>query len=281
MEVHESPIVRLSRGEEKEGNTEVEKIHVLEEVPGLECLGGRQYEKTHGTPTAGPKEGTRGPYTNGLEKSPDLCIHSPGEEPSGSDCLAGRLSSRKKDKKTKKSTSGSEEKEETLIGGKKGVDEADQDLVGGKKGGGSEQTKGVWEEPKEGEEKVPVKKKSRLVEKGVERKKSKYHGTAGKMVILGKGAAPKVQDEGDEEEQVEEPKEVKQKEVAEAEKVAVKKGQSSGSKKRKKIVGVEKEVKEFPPAVENLYSAKATTLTALVKLSAGQGDDRSGVMTKA
>jgi hypothetical protein len=160
------------------------------------------------------------------------------------------------------------------------MDEADQDLVGKKKGGGSEQIKGVREEPKEAEEKVPV-KKSRLAEKGVERKKSKHHGTAGKTMVLGKEGAPMVQDEGDEEEQVEEPKEVKQKEVAEAEKVAVKKGQSSGSKKRKKIVGVEKEVKEFPPAVENLYSAKATTLTALVKLSAGQGDDRSGVMTKA
>jgi hypothetical protein len=53
--------------------------------------------------------------------------------------------------------------------------------------------------------------------------------------------------------------------VTEAEKVAVKKGQPSGSKKRKKTVGVEEEDEEFLPVVENLYSTKATTL---MKLSA-------------
>jgi hypothetical protein len=222
----------------------MEKIHVLEEVPSSKCLGGRQSERTHGTPTTKAKEGIGGPCTDGLEKSPDLCIHSPGEEPSGSDCLVGRFSSGKKGKKTRKSTSGSEEKEETLIGGKKGVDAANQDLVGRKKGGGFEQTNGVREEPTEEEEKVPVKKKNRLAEKGIERKKNKHHGTAGKTMVLGKEVAPEVQDEADEEEQVEEPKEVQQKEVAEAEKVAVKKGQRSGSKKRKRLWELRRRMKK-------------------------------------
>jgi hypothetical protein len=63
MEVHESPTVRLSYGEEKEGNTEMEKIHVLEEVAGSECLEGRKSERTYGTPIAGAKEGTGGHCT--------------------------------------------------------------------------------------------------------------------------------------------------------------------------------------------------------------------------
>jgi hypothetical protein len=124
------------------------------------------------------------------------------------------------------------------------VDEADRDLVGRKKGGVSEQAKGVQKEPKDTQGKVLVKKNSRLAEKGAKRKKSKHHGTADKTMVVGKKVAEEVGDEGDEGEQLEEVEE----EVAQAEKVAVKKGHPGGSKKTKNTMGVEKEE-------ENLYSA--------------------------
>jgi hypothetical protein len=41
-----------------------------------------------------------------------MCLNSPGEEPTGFDCLGGRLSSGKKGKKTRKDAGASNEKQE-------------------------------------------------------------------------------------------------------------------------------------------------------------------------
>jgi hypothetical protein len=93
----------------------------------------------------------------------------------------------------------------------------------------------VKEEPKDAHGKVPMKKKNRLAEKGIERMKSKHHGTNDKTMEVGKEVTEEVEDEGDEEEQVEELEEVEEKGVAQAEKVVVKKGHSVGLKKNNTI----------------------------------------------
>jgi hypothetical protein len=88
LEVQDSSIVKNCNREERKGNTKMEKIHILEEVPSLECLDGHQYERIDGTPTAATKEGSRGHYNVDLEKHPNICIHSHREEPTSSDYLA-------------------------------------------------------------------------------------------------------------------------------------------------------------------------------------------------
>jgi hypothetical protein len=116
--------------------------------------------------------------------------------------------------------------------------------------------------------KVLLKNKSKLVEKGTKRKKSKHHCKKCKNVVVGNDVEEEVEDDGDEGEHVEELEEVKGKEVAQPEKVAVKKGHFGGSSKKKKSMEVEKEEEEFPTLLKNLYIAKATTLIALVRFSA-------------
>jgi hypothetical protein len=135
------------------------------------------------------------------------------------------------------------------------------------------------EGPKDLHAKVSV-KKMKLAEKGAKKKKTKHHVPAGKTEALEREIAEEVGDGREEGEEVGKLEEVVENVAAHAQKVAVKKGHSGGGKKRKKTMGVEKE-EEFPTAVENLYSAKATTLTALEKLSAGQGGERSGVTTRS
>jgi hypothetical protein len=110
MEVQESPTIKNCRREEREGNTEVEQIHVAEEDPSLECLHGRQSERRDGTPIAAINKDSEGHCNTGLEKPPDMCLNSPGEEPTGSECLGRHLSSGKKGKKTRKDAGASNEK---------------------------------------------------------------------------------------------------------------------------------------------------------------------------
>jgi hypothetical protein len=112
MEVQESPTIKNCRGEEREGNTEVEQIHVAEEDPGSECLHGRQSERRDGTPIAAINKDSEGHCSTSLEKPPDMCLNSPREEPAGSDFLGGHLSSGKKGKKTRKDVGTSNEKQE-------------------------------------------------------------------------------------------------------------------------------------------------------------------------
>jgi transcriptional regulator of NAD metabolism len=121
----------------------------------------------------------------------------------------------------------------------------------------------------------------KLAEKGAERKKTKHHVPASKTKVVEKEIAEEMGDGGEEGEEVEKLEEVVENVVGQAQKVAVKNGNSGGAKKTKKSMGVEKEEEEFPTMVENLYSIKATTLIALVKLLAGQGGERSGVTTRS
>jgi hypothetical protein len=136
------------------------------------------------------------------------------------------------------------------------------------------------EGPEDLQEKVPV-KKMKLAEKGAEKKKTKRHVPADKTEAVEREIAEEVGDGGEEGEEVGKLEEVVENVAAQAQKVAVKKGHSGGGKKRKKTMGVEKEEEEFPTTVENLYSAKATTLIALEKLSMGQGGEKSGVTTRS
>jgi hypothetical protein len=123
------------------------------------------------------------------------------------------------------------------------------------------------EGPEDLQEKVPV-KKMKLAEKGAEKKKTKLHVPAGKIEAVEREIVEEVGDGGEEGDEVGKLEEVVENVTAHAPKVTVKIGHSGRAKKKKKTMEVEKEEGEFPTAVENLYSAKATALTALEKLSA-------------
>jgi len=60
--------------------------------------------------------------------------------------------------------------------------------------------------------------------------------------------------------------------IEQGEKETKKKGHSNGSKKCKKSVELQEE-DDFPTSLENLYNAKATTLSALIDMVELQGID--------
>lgn len=308
VEVQESLIFHVQH---REGNVEEVLNQMADEDPGSACLEGRHSEKKDMTPTVEAKEGG-GPRSASLEKLAEICINPGGDEPSGSDCLIGRLNSGKKGKK--------------IMG------------CDGREGGGSGQEKGVEQDDNDSQENAHLKKKTRLAQKVAERKKINLKvkgkdvsdveeeregdGLEDEEVIVEekgtdvedvqlentplkkKTRLAKSRDEKKKfkakvkdvevpnmEEEIEDDKvdeqedavgkkgadveEMKDVEVGQTEKFTGKKGQSGGLKKRKKSMEAEKEEEGYPTSVENLYTAKATTLTALSQMAVGQVDEES------